>query len=88
MEEDDGSRGGGWRDGAGYYVCLVRCRTEGGGTMMATPKMAFALKKKRHGAVKVKKKDQQVHVPIDQQAVLVLGGGGWTGIPKFIWGCS
>lgn len=43
--------------------------------MMATPKMAFALKKERHGAVKVKKKDQQVHVPIDQQAVLVLGGG-------------
>lgn len=62
------------------------CRTEGGGTMMATPKMAL---KKRHGAVKVKKKDQQAHVPIDQQAVLVLGGEGrWTGIPKFILGCS
>ena len=31
--------------------------------------------KNRHDAVKVKKKDQQVHVPISQQAaVLVLGG--------------
>lgn len=90
VEEDDGSRGGGWRDGARGIMCVLyysACRTEGGGTMMATPKMA--LKKKRHGAVKVKKKDQQAHVPIDQQAVLVLGGEGrWTGIPKFILGCS
>lgn len=75
VEEDDGSRGGGWRDGARGVMCVLYysvCRTEGGGTMMATPKMAL---KKRHGAVKVKKKDQQAHVPIDQQAVLVLGGG-------------
>lgn len=81
MEEDDGSRGGGWRDGARGIMCVLYhsvYRTEGGGTMMATPKMA--LLENRHGAVKMKKKDEQVHVPVDQQAVLVLGGQGFASL--------
>lgn len=81
VEEDDGSRGGGWRDGARGIMCVLHypvCRTEGGGTMMATPKMA--LLENRHGAVKMKKKDEQVHVPVDQQAVLVLGGQGFASL--------